>query len=192
MSSGDKSKPSRRRIRVPQLSVCGCIVVGLGIFAIFAVSALLAHRHWSQQAVCFHLDMLRARSPRGLEQTLRVPGAAEPHGNGPLCLYLDQNVLQWRVEETFTYTFDGDVIDFTLHGPLKQPRDGSTAPAVAELGIHRTTRMSAMRGTKYVDQNLLFDVMKHPSHYYVALHALAMDGASVVEIARDYLDKPAK
>lgn len=192
MSSGDKSKPARRRRRPPKLTVCGCIALSVVILGVFALAAVLAQRHWSQSAVCFHLDLLRDRSPRGAEQNLRVPGAAEPHGNGPLCIYLDQNVVQWRIDETFTYAYDGDVVDFTLHGPLDESGAASTAPAVAELGLSRTTRTSAMRGTKYVDQQLLFDVVRSPSRYYVALHALTMDASGTSEVARDYLDKPAK
>ena len=192
MSSVNKSKPARRRPRVPQLTSCGCITVGLVIFGIFAFVAVLAHRHWKQSAVCFHIDLLRARSAHGLEQPLRVPGAAEPHGNGPFCIYLDQNVVQWRIDETFTYAFDGDIVDFTWHGPLQEQKDRAVAPGLAELGLARTTRTSAMRGTKYVEQQLLFDIMKSPTSYYVALHALTMDATKTVEVARDYLDKPAK
>jgi hypothetical protein len=194
---GDTRKKRQRRYK---LSNCAAISIVTGIVALFVVVVVLAHRQWRQAALCFHLDILRHRSPRPLGK-LRVPRANEPIGNGPLCVHADQNALRWRIDETFTYAYDGDIVDFTLHGPLPDTADtaaaaaatpaaAAVAPAVAELGVHRATRTSALRGTKFIDADLVRAIAAHPQRYYVAFHALDEDGRGVSEVARDYLDKP--
>ena len=177
-----------RKKRTRRANAC-LLFTGISLALLSAIGAYRVF--WREIPVCFVVDALGARVPRQPVEPLRVADADVPLGTGTICFYAQQQLAEWRVDESFNYAYDNELYDFALHGPLRAAND-SVAPVLRQLGLRRRTPLTALRGTVSLPTDDISRLVRSSDRYYVAFHALSLDNRGTVEVGRGILDRRAK
>jgi hypothetical protein len=149
---------------------------------------------------CFVVDMLRAHVPTAVPDPY-VAGAHEPVSFGTICVSAKQQLVKWRIDETFQNAYGLDrVSDLRLCGPL---HNGSLvtasakpatnfAPVVLALGVGRRLGVRELVGSAVIDTQKMYDLLRSPSNYYMALYVYEKRSNQQVEVGRGKLRTPNK
>lgn len=168
-------------------SFCALVLLSL-ILSIFRPGSVTV-----SNTRCFNVDILEARSLHHDHDP--VPRNHPPLTIGHICFDLQQQLVYWRVEQSFSLHFK--LADFTLHGPLPPPKPHAArherrielAPSVLALGLlHDERNEQILVGSRVAEQSLIVQIVKHPTLYYLSL--VGVDEGQVREVGRHVLDQP--
>jgi hypothetical protein len=154
----------------------------------------------SSDESCFVVDMLRAHVPGAVPEPY-VAGAHEPVSFGTICVSTKQQLVKWRIDETFQNAYGRDRIsDLRLCGPLNNgslvvasaKKATDFAPVVLALGVGRRLGVRELVGSAVIDTPKMYDLLRAPGNYYISLYVYEKRSNQQVEVGRGKLRIPNK
>jgi hypothetical protein len=187
------SSPQQRAKPVFFVSVLVLLVVFL-VVAVFTTGR-------NTDETCLVVDMLRVHVP-GEPPPPYIAGASEPVSFGTLCIVTKHQLVRWRIKETFRFAYGDDRIsDLRLCGPLNNGSVVSVssklpqrdfAPVVLALGTTRGGRDDELTGSAIIDTQKMFEVLRNPTNYYMAIYVYEKRTNQQAEVGRSKLHTPNK
>lgn len=175
-------------------------VLVLVLLALFLVVAIFSTGRRSDET-CLVVDMLRVHVP-GDPPAPYVADASEPISYGTLCVITKHQLVRWRIKETFRFAYGDDRIsDLRLCGPLNNGSVVSVssklpqrdfAPVILALGTGRSGRNGELAGSAVIDAQKMFEVLRNPTNYYMAIYVYEKRSNQQVEVGRSKLHTPNK
>jgi hypothetical protein len=175
----------------------GFVLFLLVSLLVFAVSVSVG----KVDEACFVVDMLRAHVP-GVPPAPYVAHTHEPVSYGTVCFNTKQQMIKWRIDETFQIAYGMDsVSDLRLNGPLTNStlvlKDAPSkpvefAPVLLALGVSRRLSVRELTGSTVIEVSKMYDVLRNPEDYYMSIYVLAKRTNQHVEVGRGRLRVPKK
>lgn len=161
------------------------LVLGTGIVLIVAFFFLFAGARRSELQ-SFVVDLKRANVPHATPDP--SPTVDPPVAFGLVRFNELQELVDWKIQDSFRDAYPGQVADMRFHGPLAD--NETVAPVLFAMGLQTQSNANVLIGSSVINTDTFAVIKIDWSRFYVALYL--KNGGTHIEVARSRLIRSKK